>query len=603
MVDLSPAAFAVRVDGEWVPPIRFANLLLRSGHRVSIITGALPSAENGAGLPPGSFVVSLSPAVDPGLERPPSVDEVRAAAADAGIALTPVDEGERLIAAPLAPVRVGLYGGGGAPFNHAAILAECGFPVRFLSDAEVRAGELAEVDVFVVPGGGSRAMLGQLEPLGEDGCRAIADFVRRGGMYVGCCAGAYDCIVNTEAFVRSCPAQRCLQLINAGPWHCEGVVEFLDLQSPGVGVVTVRNERPDHPVMLGMPPSFEIVHYNGPVLDPLPTRVVDGASAAVGLAAFAGWTPQFTPAEAFAGPPAADRPTYLTQAIAAGRFAAMAGELGTGRVVAFGSHPELGFDLPMAEWTVAARMLANAVLWQGMSRRGAGGPARPAGETAGRISLPVGTALAEVPALAHAVAEHARALQRRPIDPAPRWLAPEYALSVFGMPPAAIWRQALADIQTLAAGAATLAARLRERILAIVAGANGELAAPGRAAVLQVERWLLDERPPEWEQDGGYQGVLSLLRQAIRKCEAAGEQWQTALGPPAGPYAYLDANPYHLVAGSYLAAIGCVAGAVQLLRALAAEVELAERLTAENAPLAAIAWSAAGRSVHSGGNN
>src|SRR3712207_8091190 len=42
---------------------------------------------------------------------------------------------------------------------------------RFLSDAEIRAGELDEVDVLVVPGGGFRAMHGQLEPLGEEGDR------------------------------------------------------------------------------------------------------------------------------------------------------------------------------------------------------------------------------------------------------------------------------------------------------------------------------------------------------------------------------------------------------------------------------------------------
>ena len=45
------------------------------------------------------------------------------------------------------------HGGGGAPFNHAAILTACGFPIRFLSDAEVRAGRLAEVDVFVTEAG------------------------------------------------------------------------------------------------------------------------------------------------------------------------------------------------------------------------------------------------------------------------------------------------------------------------------------------------------------------------------------------------------------------------------------------------------------------
>jgi hypothetical protein len=60
-------------------------------------------------------------------------------------------------------------------------------------------------------------------------------------------------------------------------------------------------------------------------------------------------------------------------------------------------------------------------------------------------------------------------------------------------------------------------------------------------------------------------------------CTAATNRWEVDLGPPAGPYDYFEENPYHLVAGSYLAAIGCVVGAAQLLRALEAEVGLVSR--------------------------
>jgi hypothetical protein len=65
------------------------------------------------------------------------------------------------------------------------------------------------------------------------------------------------------------------------------------------------------------------------------------------------------------------------------------------------------------------------------------------------------------------------------------------------------------------------------------------------------------------------------------------------LGPPDGPYGYFDTNPYHLVAGSYLAAVGCVAGARQLLRALTAELEMAEWLAGTPVPVGA-AGSTAG---------
>jgi hypothetical protein len=88
---------------------------------------------------------------------------------------------------------------------------------------------------------------------------------------------------------------------------------------------------------------------------------------------------------------------------------------------------------------------------------------------------------------------------------------------------------------------------------------------------------MLDERPAAWKQDGGYQGVAALLRTAHEMCSAALDRWDVELGPPAGPYDYFLENPYHLVAGSYLAAIGCVAGAVQLLRALTAEATMVSR--------------------------
>jgi Biotin-protein ligase, N terminal len=571
---LSPRAYAIDAgDDNWVAAYRLTSRLLRGGARVLVATDRLAPD----GLAPGTFVVPLSRSFDLWFDGLPTAEEVHRAASDADVPLTPLDETDRLIAAPLRAVRVGLYGGGGAPFNHAAILAACGFPVRFLSDAEVRAGALAEVDVFVIPGGGFRAMHGQIEPLGEEGCRAIAEWVRRGGLYIGCCAGSYDCIVNTDSFLRTCPAQGHLQLINAGPWRSDGAVEFLDLQSPGVGVVRIRNERPDHPVMFGMPDELEIAHYNGPVLDPLPARTVEGASAAFGLATFAGWTDRFTPAEAFAGPPNGDAPTYLARAAAAGRFSIVAGEYGIGRAVAFGSHPEFGFDLPMIEWAQPARMLANAVIWQAMST-GTRPVSPPVPTSGGRISLPAGSALAEVPAATDALIERVHALQQRPIDPIPGWLKPDYALSIFGLPPDRIWRQSLSDIESLAGEATSLSDRLRGRIAEIVSMPAGDVEPPLLDALLQIERWTLDERPPEWGQDGGYQGVLALLRTATRMGDAALANWHVALGPPDGPYGYADENPYHLVAGSYLAAIGCVAGAVQLLRALDAELTTAEWL-------------------------
>lgn len=567
-----PSGYAFTADaGNWVAAIRFVNRLLRHRFRVLVVT------ETGV-LPAGAFVMPLSPALDPEFSQRLPAEFVEEAARVGGLELQAIGFDDAFIARPLNLIRIGLYGGGGAPFNHAGILASCGFPVVFLSDADVRAEKLRHVDVFVIPGGGERAMFGQIEPLGEAGCRAIAEWVRGGGMYIGCCAGSYDCIVNSAEFLAACPAQGCLQLLNAGPWRGEKAVGFLGLQSPGVGVVRVENARPDHPVMYGMPETFEIVHYNGPVLDPDIPRVVEGGSAAVGLARFVGWTERFTPAEQFAGQQAGNTPTYLAQAVEAGRFSIAAGELGLGRVVAFGSHPEFGFDLAMAEWGAPARMFINAALWQASHGGGRGHESFP--HATAPVSCPPGHALTAVRTAIGALQAAVRELQVRPIDPEPGWMAPAYALSVFGLSPAAIWQQALDDLTTLADEIDKIAAGLREEITH--AGGEEEGRLVSREALRLIDRWLFDERAPEWGQDGGYQGVRALLRTATRMCERALANWEIALGPPAGPYDYFTENPYHQVAGSYLAASGCVAGAVQLMRGLRAEWAMTETVLTDH---------------------
>ncbi len=559
----------VRPDVQsWPAAFAFINRLLREGGRV-LVSGADPSSR----LPAGTFII---PTHDVGLSPQPDEATLRRAADQAGVELARLDESASVIASLLRPVRVGLYGGGGAPFNHAAILATCGFPIRFLNEADVNAGELTTVDVFIMPGGGGRAMHGQLEPLGEDGCRAIAEWVRRGGMYIGCCAGSYDCIVNTAAFVESLPPQRCLQIINAAPWRADQAIEFLGVQSPGVGVIRVRAARHDHPVMWGMPDEFPIVHYNGPVLDILSERVVTGASRAIGLAEFAGWTERFTPAEAFAGQ-APTEDTFISRAVAARRFAIAAGEFGLGRVVAFGSHPEFGFDLAMTEWGAPARMLANAVLWQATAS-----PVRcpqPVMESdfpGHSIALPAGSALIRVPDQVRPLTKRAAELQARSLDPQPSWLAPAYALSVFGLSPVEIWHQALSEIQTLAERIAALALQLHSRLSTLSELSNDATRPTIQDTLLLADRLTLAERAPEWDQDGGFQGILALLRSATTMCETALNNWDIELGPPAGPYGYLAENPYHLVAGSYLAAVGLVAGAFHLLRVIEAETTLAE---------------------------
>ena len=62
------------------------------------------------------------------------------------------------------------------------------YDVRFLLGSDVAAGALADVDLFVVPGGWSQT---QMKSLGASGCSNLVNWVRGGGAYYGTCAGAY----------------------------------------------------------------------------------------------------------------------------------------------------------------------------------------------------------------------------------------------------------------------------------------------------------------------------------------------------------------------------------------------------------------------------
>jgi hypothetical protein len=89
-------------------------------------------------------------------------------------------------------LRVGLYDfgdeGGSGVKNLQKCLAHPPFEVTALTAADIRDGALDRIDVLLVPGGSGSKQADELE---EKGREAIRAFVRRGGGYVGFCAGAY----------------------------------------------------------------------------------------------------------------------------------------------------------------------------------------------------------------------------------------------------------------------------------------------------------------------------------------------------------------------------------------------------------------------------
>ena len=434
--------------------------------------------------------------------------------------------------------RVAIYGSGGSPYHHAAIFAGAGSEVSFVFPTDIEAGALDAYDAFVMPGGGYLAMKGQLDPLGAAGCQAVRRYVERGGMYIGSCAGSYSAATVPASFLRMCPMQADLRLLDSQIWNGTDSPSFVGIQSPGIGVLQAENSCPGHPVMTGMPSAFRITHYNGPLF-----------TGGEGLAVVRGKTADFTAAEEFLGGPADQ--LLIDQAAAAGAANIVAGRRGNGRVVLFGSHPEFGTSAAMDDASEAALMLLNALRWQ-LDESVSPGRRPAAIVSEGHVSAETAAAdLDRLPALVARMTERCGELGA--VSDSPGWLSEKAALSMFGLSAQDIWNAAL------------------ERI--------PELAREVLAAAPDVGPDLLSFRAPaDWPLDGGFHGVVPLLEQADEQLARARASWDmTPSGDGTDPYADILDSPYHLVAGSYLAAIGRAAGAALLCRSALAPARQAAR--------------------------
>ena len=293
-------------------------------------------------------------------------------------------------------------------------------------------------------------------------------------MYLGSCAGSYDAATVPASFVAVCPAQADLRLLDARIWN-ETDTSWVGLQSPGVGVISVHNALPDHPIMQGMPKSFTMTHYNGPLFR--------GGTA---LGVVEGVTHRFTPSERFLTS-AYTGPTLMERAADEGVANIVVGTCGQGTVVLFGSHPEFGASLPMDDANLSGRMLDNAVQWHVSAHgsRAAHGVRVSIHEAPVVEDDPVGS----VTALVRRISERSARLQSPSFTRA-AWLEPRYAMSTFGLSPREIWSLALVEIRRLS----TLA----------------EFLAP------TVAPWALAYRQPAaWDVDGGFHGVIALLSKPI----------------------------------------------------------------------------------------
>jgi len=446
----------------------------------------------------------------------------------------------------LAPLRVRVYGSGGAPYHHLALAALFGADARPISADAIREGGLATADVFVVPGGGTRAMSGLLEPLGTAGAAAVRTFVANGGMYVGSCAGSFLPAVVGESFWTENPQARHMCMVNAQVFN-SGDSEWAGLTSPGVGTVHVTTERPRHWLAAGLPPHFRLVHYNGPMFTatpgaaPQPDRVAGTAVTDVtGVVSFTAATRDFTPGEAFLGAPHQGR-TLFEKGAAEGAFTAVAGAFGEGTVVLFGSHPEFGLDTVQLGWDDGVRLFGNALAHQSSAPRGPGGAPAPRGPgTLDTRSSGTTSALAEAASLARDNA--ARFDMLAATDPGD-WARPGAVAGFLGLEPRELWRRAAHD--------AAVASHATDAYLRGLADVDPSDQPAG------VEAWL-HARPPDG-QDYGFAGLLPLLRRVGAMVEAARASLSDRPFTLQGPYDAMEHHPYQVGLSSYLSAAGLAA--------------------------------------------
>lgn len=182
-----------------------------------------------------------------------------------------------------------------------------------ISPADVQGGGLHPFDAVIFPGGsGSK----QAAALGEQGRRAVREFVRAGGGYVGICAGA---------FLATARYEWSLALVNAKTLTGEREIAGVGMKRMayrGAGKVKMELTDAGRAVFGDPEGAVEVAYSGGPILSPagnadLPQYVT--------LALFRTEICKYEP----------QRGTMIdTPAIVAATF-------GRGRVVLFSPHPEM----------------------------------------------------------------------------------------------------------------------------------------------------------------------------------------------------------------------------------------------------------------------
>ncbi len=432
------------------------------------------------------------------------------------------------LAIDLKGLQVSVYGSGGSPYHYLALAALWGADVKPVRAEDFSSGCLDTLDVIIFPGGGFKAMGGMLEPLGVEGARCIRHWVASGGMYIGSCAGSFLPAYVGETYWQAHEEARQLHMVKARLANSSDSI-FEGLSSPGVGTLSAKITNPDHWLVKGLPESFEIVHYNGPLFAIETESNAAPFSSSEGVMQPVSATEEFTPAEAFMS--LAPEELLLNRCIRQGAFNGLVSSYGEGQVVLFGSHPEFGFDVLQLGWKEPVRLIANALRFQARQRKSQK-PENPSEQKTADYSL---------------LFESAKRLERSAAlfdnlakASANPWLTGELP-SFLGREASQLWQEATSRGAEVALATANLALTLSKQASAID------------------EFWLDD--PQKSNQDVGFMGLKQLSFEIEKQLELALKQLDAKPVQLAHAYDGFGVHPYQIAVSSYLSAAGLCAAA------------------------------------------
>ena len=362
----APQAYCIRIGEEnWTQAYQLINIVLRTD--IPAYWAAESFDVNGMTFDPGDFIIPVSAMpIAETILAPSDVDNlIRYLSQTLNVDVIPIATKMEIKVHALKPVKVALYGGqSGLPTPYAEVFSTLGFKAEYISESEIKVGKLIYdgYNILAVPGDGST---GELIALGEDGGAAVQEFVGNGGGYISSCAGSWIAAIGSVGWDES----YYLQLINARNWNVvEGYGGVFRKLYPGKGVMVFKNINPTHPVMWGMPETFEMVWWQGPIFEIVSSDLMY-PSTAEGLVVNHGFTEFFTAAEYYSDlrkqKEVGFKDTTVYKAISQEKPVVVSGTYGNGKVVLFGPHPEFKTVLTLNGYQyVPARMIANAVLWE-----------------------------------------------------------------------------------------------------------------------------------------------------------------------------------------------------------------------------------------------